>query len=216
MSNKAHFFKQSGNGLTLVASYDFEGNSNDSVNSYNGTDTNISYVSAVDGLAASFNGTSSYIDIADNSDFSFTDGVGNDVAFEIEFDWKCGAIGGNQIFINKRENLSTGSEWQVVLKGSDFTVLLFHPDGTSKIEAELFVSLSVGSWYNVVVSYNGGETHTDLKITVNSVESTISSMTGTYTGMTNTTSETRIGSAGWASGNYTNGLIDNLKIYKSI
>lgn len=45
------------NGLT--AYYKFDGNSNDSVGTYNGTDLNVSYVAGLNGNAASYNGSSS-------------------------------------------------------------------------------------------------------------------------------------------------------------
>lgn len=52
----------------LVAYYKLDSNSNDSVNSLNGSDTNISYTTAgIIGNGATFNGSNSRISIADNS-----------------------------------------------------------------------------------------------------------------------------------------------------
>lgn len=52
------------------AYYRFSGNSNDSVNSNNGTDTDISYVSGKYGQAADFNGTTSKITVTAGTDIN--------------------------------------------------------------------------------------------------------------------------------------------------
>ena len=59
----------------LVAYYSLNGNSIDSVNGYNGTDTNVTYVSGKIGKAASFNGTSAKVTIANNATLQITDNL---------------------------------------------------------------------------------------------------------------------------------------------
>lgn len=53
--------------VPLTASYNFDANSNDQKNGFNGTDTSMSYTSGKFGNAATFNGTTSKIVIPDNS-----------------------------------------------------------------------------------------------------------------------------------------------------
>jgi hypothetical protein len=56
----------------MQALWRMNGNSNDTVNSYNGTDANVSYVAGIKDNCASFNGSSSVIDYGDVLDASTT------------------------------------------------------------------------------------------------------------------------------------------------
>lgn len=216
MSSKSHFFKQQEDGLALVAWYKFENNINDSAGSNDGISSqNLTYVSDADGFAGSFNGFSSNVTIPDTDDFSFTDGV-TDLPFKISLTWKCTRLSGTQLILNKRDNLSTGNEWQIATVGNTFRTDILSFNGSGLLTATITDPLVLNKYYDIEVNYDGSGLHTGLKITVNGVESTVSSVTGTYNGMSNTNSVVMIGDAGWSpnSGFGVGGLIDNVKIYK--
>ena len=214
--SKSHFFRQQEDGLTLVAWYKFENNINDSAGSNNGiSSTNLTYVLDADGFAGSFNSFTSNVIIPDNADFSFTDGI-TDLPFKMSLTWKCTRLSGTQLILNKRDNLSTSSEWQIAVVGNTFRTDVLSFNGSGFLTATITDLLVLNKYYDIEVNYDGSGLHTGLKITVNGVESTTSFVTGTYNGMSNTNSVVMIGDAGWSpsSGLGVGGLIDNVKIYK--
>lgn len=68
----------------LVASYSLDGNSNDDLNTFNGTDTNMSYTAPAGKIneGAAYDGTTRYFQIGGLSDFSF---IQNTLEFSIAF-----------------------------------------------------------------------------------------------------------------------------------
>ena len=199
----------------IVASYRFNSDLVDQKNGYNGTGTSITYKTAKSGNGAFLNGTSSKIEIADNTDFSFTNGT-NDIAgscfMSVKFESTV-----DQWLINKREVLSTGEEWQLIYYSGKLSIYFFSSGASSSfIVKEYTFTPVVGIWYNIAWTYSGNGSHTGIKLYVNASSVGTGSLTGTYTKMSNTTSKITIGKAGWSTSTfYLNATIDNLTIFKN-
>lgn len=202
----------------LVANYNLNSNSNDAVNGYNGTDTSVSYSnSGINGNCATFNGTSSFIELADQDDFSFTDGV-SDVPFTINF-W-CyfpSSIGSNTYMFSAKRYETTYNEWQIGLSGGNLLLILFSANtNTSNISTSIANPIATSTWTMLTFSYDGSESNTGLKIYANGVLlATTPNSVGTYLGMDNTASKVTIGKRiNTGSPGFVNGRIDAFSIWK--
>jgi len=192
----------------LLAYYRFNNDLIDQVSANNGTGTAITYTQGKSGNAASFNGSSSFISIPDNNDFSFTDGV-NDKPFSIAMAVKFNSTG-NGWLISKRN--SSNIEWQVFKYSGKLSVQLYSSDNSaiSKSTDIAFVP-TVGVWYHFTFIYSGVG---NPKIYINAVlQSTTNTNVGTYLRMSNTIAPIIIGKAGWFSGLFFNGAMDCLPIF---
>src|SRR6478736_4152257 len=81
------FYNQGNKNKTgLVAYYKFDSNSNDfTKNSHNGTDTSVNYATAGKvSNSATFNGTTSFINVPQSNDFDFSN-AGGDIPFSVSF-----------------------------------------------------------------------------------------------------------------------------------
>ena len=205
---------------SLVGKYLLKTNSIDtSGNVFNGSDFGIDYVVLGGVETALFNATSDRIDISDNDKFSFTNGGGIDVPFSISM-WvyfTAFSASGNW-FINKRGNTILTDEWQCMLYLGTlrFTKIGGSANQGIKTSTNPF---SLNTWYNIVCTDNGTKTNAGMKLYVNGVLQTSSNdNSGSYTGMQNGTSITRIGNPAWGiGGGYLNhqGGINNIEIYKN-
>lgn len=143
------------------AYYKFSGNSNDSANSNNGTDTDISYVTGKYGQGADFNGTTSKITVAAGTDINnFFDGGGAisvwlnpDSAGEGTF----GYIAFKNWILNV-EDLSAGN-----LK---ITFIHFFSTARGKWTTTARV-LPTGSFSSFVINYNNSSTANNPTIYIN-------------------------------------------------
>lgn len=200
----------------LVAYYPLNGNSNDVINGLNGTNTGISYVSANVGLGATFtNSTTSRITIPDTNLLSFTDGI-NDIPFSFVVSVKQTATGTNFIFSKLNALVSIDQEYAVYIFNNKIRFGLL-TNGSNYLTAEASSTLALNTWYSVVCTYDGSKTFSGLKVYINGVLQTVTSLgTGIYTGMTNTATTPLIGNR---VNNYSNeafdGIIDETYIYKN-
>ena len=135
------FFPKTG----LVAYYKLDGNSNDSVGSNNGTDTNVSYVAGKIGNAASFNGSSSRIDfpssLPDFNEFSISSWI------------KTTAHSANQGFIYEQKNTANNANIDYKVINSKFHCLTFN--GTTAKGATSDTSVNDGNWHHLVATRSG-------------------------------------------------------------
>ena len=175
----------------------------------NGVDTAITY----DGIEATFNGTTSFIEIPDNDIFSFTDGLGNDKPFTIEFTVNLVNLD-NVIFINKRGNAGTDVEWQIDYSGGNLRIILFS-GGTSSNQIQKYhtITLPLNTDIKLTYIYDGSGLVSGLKLLVDDVDVGLESSVGTYVGMSNTSATVVVGKAGWTNLVYLNGTMKSLKLY---
>ena len=209
----------------LVAYYPFDANANDfSGNSHNGTQIGSpTYVAGKINNAINFgnNLNLNYIDIADNNDFSFTNGT-TDVPFTISM-WvnlTSASVTGSW-FISKRGETSGTDEWQFMFFQNrvQFWKFQFNNNGIYQQIATATGALPLNTWTHFVYTDDGSGAVGSGKIYRNGVLSTnINQNTGgTYTRMNNGTNLTRIGMNSWtpAATLKTRGLIDELSVWKN-
>lgn len=211
MSSKSHFFRQSGLNLTLVAQYDFNNNLIDSIGGNNGTGTDITFNSGSFGNEAVFNGSNSFVEIADNDAFTFTDGV-DDLPFRIELTLRLES-NVQQYIINKRGVPGT-FEWQLIQNFNTFQVALGNGSASSILSSSVAFTYVQGNYYNVIIEYNASKTQNGLRIRVDGVKDTPDPNNPIYLGMSNTSSDVTIGRSGQTSNRYLNGAISQIKVFK--
>jgi hypothetical protein len=198
----------------LIAYYPLDANSNDLKNAYNGTETNISHVSSVIGNGASFNGSSSYISIPDNNDFSFTNGT-NDLPFTVSFNLKINNTSGYKDIISK---YTAGNyEWEIRIDGINLEVALYNQTASAYLYSTTTGGVFVaGNQYKVTITYTGSGVGTGIEIYVNNIVTGGSKQTvGAYTKMTNTTSPVLFGKSA-TNGFWLNGILDDVVFWNRV
>jgi hypothetical protein len=219
--------KYGSNFLTnLVGYYPFNSNANDlSGKGHNGTPAGApTYGTGKVGNAINFGNDAVLrcVDIADNNDFSFTNGT-TDVPFTISLWVNLTSFSstGNW-FINKTSALNDGNaEWQFIFFNNRVRFVKFQFNNSSIIQLiETPINpLSFNNWFHFVYTDNGSGSVGSGKIYRNGILFTEinQNIGGTYTRMPNGTNLTRIGMNSWtpASNFKHRGLIDELAIWKN-
>ena len=162
-----------------------------------------------------------YVDIADNNDFSFTNGT-TDVPFTISMWVNLTSFSGTgNWFINKRGNTSGSDEWQFMFTGNRVQFVKFQFNNNAIVQqiATNVNILPLNTWTHFVYTDNGSGSVGSGKIYRNgALEVNINTNSGgTYTRMNNGTNLTRIGVNSWtpAATLKHRGLIDELAIWKN-
>jgi uncharacterized repeat protein (TIGR02543 family) len=182
-----------------VAFYPFTGNSADSSgNGYNGTVFGASLTTdrfGASNRAYSFNGTSNYIEIADNSNLDLI----SDYTISV---WiNASSLGQYKGIISKYQNDNDfGFSLRTGLN-SPYTAIDFYDNQTS------YGTISTGTWYHVVVTATSNSFNTYIN--------GVSQRTGSITTLVNNATPVRIGVDYMVSGTrFFNGVIDDVRIYK--
>ena len=193
----------------LIAYYPLDSNSNDLKNAYNGANTNISYVASGIGNGASFNGSSSFISVADQNDFSFTNGT-NDTPFSIGFGIKLNTVSGYRDIISKR---TVGSfEWEIRMNGASLEVVLGDPSESYFLYKISGQTLDINTYYKIIITFSSGT----ILIYLNNIDvGGVTQNLGGYVKMTNTTAPVCFGKSG-TNIFYFNGIIDDVCIWNRV
>ena len=151
---------------------------------------------------AYFNGSSSYIQYADNDIFSFTDGV-NDIPFEVEFDIMISSYSTAGIIVNKRSEISTNCEWQISYSSTGLLSVTLFNGGTNAIflSVRYNTALILNIPYHIKITYDGSKLWTGIKIDVNNVPVVLvnTSIGAPYIGMINGTAPMKVGRSGYTT-----------------
>jgi hypothetical protein len=220
--------KYGSNFLTnLVGYYPLNSNANDlSGKGYNGTAINSpTYGTGKVGNAINFGNDPvlRYINVADNNDFSFTNGT-TDVPFSISLWVNLTANSSTgSWFINKTSALNDGNaEWQFIFFNNRVRFVKFQFNNSSIIQLiETPINpLSFNNWFHFVYTDNGSGSVGSGKIYRNGILFTEinQNIGGTYTRMNNGSNLTRIGMNSWSPPSQVfkhRGLIDELAIWKN-
>ncbi len=176
----------------LIASYPLGSNSNEAIGTtsgVDGSDTDMSY----NGTEATFNGTTSLIEINDNDIFSFTDGSLNDEPFTFEFTITPSDVTSTQILIDKTKSANQNREYRVLL-AIDKIFMRIHSNGTSdKVDGISIENVIISQENTVKITYDGSNTKEGINITVNGIVGTTYAGT-TYIGMKSTSANVILGS----------------------
>ncbi|MFX0065379.1 MAG: LamG domain-containing protein, partial [Candidatus Hermodarchaeota archaeon] len=193
--------------------------SDSSGNGHHGTAMNgVGWTTGINGSALDFeNSSSHYVNFTDSDDFSFSDGAGNDLAFTIEFWLKLESGDRSQYVIAKWDHVGDNREYRIWI-GSDnkLYVRLFNNDSADYIGRASSVALATGSWYYLVLVYDGSESDTGFALYLNGTldSSSTSSSSGSYVGMTNGDDELEFGRT--LTGYFLDGILDDVRIHKNL
>lgn len=180
--------------------YRFEDNVTDTTGNYNGTATDISYVTGKFGKGASFNGTSSKVvtNYATNlTTFSFS--------MWINFD--ASATGGNTILSKAGQNAANTDDFPVIIRAWDRNIYfnLAAPGDYTADYSYQSGALSTGTWYHIAMVYVGASY---VKTFINGVE--VNSATIAWSIGTNTRNWTLGAMTNNGAGEYNfDGIIDD-------
>jgi len=168
------------------------------------------------GISLSGNGT--YINAIDAANLSFGSG-GTDSPFSWSFWINPSTLAtANRRIISKRGNTTVG-EYEVLISQTTGTIMIFlYSNGSTTVylAGRSAGGCSVGSYSHVVITYSGSKTLAGIKIYINGVSQALTDITaGSYTGMTNGTSNLAIGNQAWNLANTTGyaGVIDELALF---
>ena len=191
-------------GGPAIAVYKFEDNANDVTGNYNGTASNVSYVTGNFNKAAEFNGSNSGVNIGNL-------GIGGAAARTISA-W---------VYVDNLDSAQTIFQYGSNSNGQRFGWAI---DTAGKIYVEFYnrdaitssAHISANTWYHLVATYNGGaiQTAANTQIYVDGVAVAMSN-SGAQTGNANTgDSNYGIGYDRLNTRQYFDGKIDQLRIYR--
>jgi len=197
----------------LFAYYPVDSNANDLKNGYNGTATDITYVSGGINNEASFNGTSSRISIPNQTDFNFTDGV-NDKPFTLSFTYTPNPVVDATVFIVSKRN--SFASYQIIMVSRKIQVGLFTTVTSAYIGQDSSLVLTSGTRYKITITYDGTKLASGIKVIINNVNTSAANLTsGTYTGMVSNTDEVTIGK--WLpNAQYVTGTMDDICFWNRV
>ncbi len=157
-------------------------------------------------------GVDDYVNVADNNNLSFGNGT-TDSPFSIS-SWVKMDTDTNFAICSKYSTTSIIEYQFTFVSGGRLMFRLFDNASTVRIgRMTSDISANVGSWTNLVATYDGSSTLAGLKIYVNGIRADVTdSAGGSYTSMHNTTAPFAIGK--YAT-NYADGLIDETAVFNS-
>ena len=162
--------------------------------------------------SVTLDGVDDYIDCGGNTDFSFTDGAGNDDPFSVSTWVKLDST-------FKQRIVAKGNvEWILTTDSSDKLFFSLYGGGSTSTRIGLVsdsVVLSAGTWHHIVATYDGSNADSGLTMYVDgSVVTASTSSAGSYTGMSSGQGALRIGQ--WElNSQVMDGLIDETSVFDS-
>jgi len=195
--------------LGLVSYWKFEQNLNDAISSNSGVGTSVLFDYGKIGDSSKFNGSSSLITIADNSNLSFNNAT-NDLPFSISYWIKAS---NTQFSIINKSGAST-REYECQYEGGHVNFRLISGGNVSnRLDQNYTMTINTGNWIHIVHTYNGSGSG-GMKTYVNgSLAISTNTVTGTYIKMSNTTNPLIMGGITFAGGYFLNGSLDEPSIH---
>jgi len=163
-----------------------------------------------------FDGVDNYVTFGDKNDFSFGNGT-SDTPFSVSA-WIKMVDATKFRILGKSASGAGNIEWLFFVGGTDkLTFTLYDNAGSNQIRREsAAITSDEGSWINVVGTYNGSGSNTDINIYINGVDANDSAGgAGTYVAMHNGTAALEMGRFVSDSGNadYSDGNIDEVSLW---
>mgnify|MGYP003691818447 CR=1 FL=1 len=164
-----------------------------------------------------FDGVNDRINFGDSNNWSFTGEDELDSAFSIsawiKADVNTGGILGKYA--------TGGLEWLLYLTSGQLRLIVRNNTSGSpyKLVKTASNTITTGTWFHVASTYTGVHTASDLgmKLYVNGSEVTVNkALSGTYEGMSNTTTPMGMGAAAGGGGTYFNGKIDECALFNYV
>lgn len=181
----------------LTAYYKFESNGSDSYGSYTATlfgSPSFGGGKIGTALTCVSGASSEYARIVDYPAFSFTDG--SDTPCSISC-WVYSSTGDEAWLVNKRDG--AGHEWNFITNNGSFFFTLFDNGSTSAyIGQDATYAMPSSTWVHFLATYDASATAYGIKLYIDGIlQSSSPVITGSYTGMSDTTSKVYIGVAGF-------------------
>lgn len=160
--------------------------------------------------SVNLDGTNDYINCGGASDFSFTDGAGNDDPFSISAWVKFDSF--TRARLVSKDTSTSNREFLFGTDGSNKSNILL---GTGSVNLNIVNTTNLNStdWFHLVATYDGSESSSGLLMYVNADASTLrDDSVGSYTGMPSSGGNLEIGR--FANGHsFFNGLIDEVAVF---
>jgi hypothetical protein len=193
-----------------IAYYPFDTDAVNVLDGQIGTSTSITYgtPAKIGSGSAGFNGSPSLITVTDSEIYTFGTG-----AFSINV-WvyiNTGAL--TAMILNKR----TGGviEYDLQYTTAGFIFRMFANGTTASFIGKTYTTvLPIGSWQMITITNPGSLLAIDIKAYLNGNLLTGTNLGVSYAGMINTTANVVLGRQGNASGNFFNGRLDQMRIWK--
>ncbi len=183
----------------LVSYYNFNNNVNDSKGSNDGTPTDITYVVGKSGNAASFNGTSSYVDFG----LPIVSTFNNNAAFSISMFMYSEEFTG---FLAATEGDTGTRGFQFKLGGSEID-FLFISGGLVIFEG---TTLYKNKWTHITVTYDGAG---DFKMYIDGIDIGATKKSGASPNIGTITNPLRLGVDGRGLDTFFTGKIDGMGVW---
>jgi hypothetical protein len=185
----------------LVAYYKLDNDATDETGSYNGTASNVTFDGGRYGASASFNGSSSYVNMGDPVALRLLG------SYSISFWVKFNSTSGIQRIVNKDNANDYSGGYSIYTNGTSFEVV--HSNGSYNGFA-VSNAFTTGIWYNFVITFDSS--NNSLKAYKNNAQVAITTTNGS---LTNSGDSLFFGTFGQSSplGQYLNGSLDQVRIF---
>jgi hypothetical protein len=170
-------------------------------------------VAGFNNKAYSFNGSTNYVEIPNNPDFSFVTGS-VDSAFSIRaiVNWTTLS---NDTIIGKVGATGATREWLILYENGKLIFRLTGQQNSAiNIQIEYSFTPALGTWFELIFTYDGSATKEGLKMYVNNLAVGTRTLTGVYTNMTASSSTIVIGKYANITSYSFQGLIDEISVWK--
>jgi hypothetical protein len=202
----------------MVAVWDFSGGRLTSPTGHTGTLVGNASVPA---RYLSVDGVGDFMQVADSTEFSFTDGSGTDLPWSIVA-WINMTDATSFRIVSKATNFSSPSEWFFGTNPSDQLVIAIYGSGSTANNIAMTSNSALtalqGQWVFVAATYSGNESTTGLSLYISgSAVAATGTTSGVYTGTDNTSADVTIGCIfrdGPAT--YANGLISGIPMFNRV
>jgi hypothetical protein len=162
--------------------------------------------------SVNLDGTNDYIDCGGASDFSFTDGAGNDDPFSISA-WVKLDSASIQRIVDKSGTTQASRSYLFGTDGDSKFSMFMGPGTGNYLYVRENTALSTGVWHHLVATYDGSNTGSGITLYKNgSASSTSNLSSGSYAGMPSTSETLKIGRLN-LNGSVMNGLVDEVAIF---
>lgn len=199
------------NSAPAMAYYEFTNDAKDTIGGYDGTLNNISFGYGKVGYAAVFNGSTSNVVIPHNASFNFGNGT-TDTPFSIEISFNADVD--EDFFLISKRNSPADKEWQLDYNAGSVRFILFDQANGGTLNVGFTPTFSAGTWYHLLVTYDGSGTAGGIKIYwQGSSQSLSDSSAGTYVALNALSEDIYIGDTAYASTRQLDGKVDEVAIY---
>jgi len=149
-----------------------------------------SFAEQIGNGSALFNGSSDYVDLGNDSIFSFASTKPFSISAWVYYDTTA-----TKTIIGKGSSSGSDYEWRLFTNGSShLNFALYNPTASAFIGRKYSSAITTGSWHHISATYDGGTACSGIEIYLNGIAvSNADYSTGSFSGMTNNNADVIIG-----------------------